>query len=516
MTAKPLIDLYLRKSKRLREDDHRREQSTDAQEASGRRWAERNGYEVREVWIDLASGYKVTAKRPDFDKALEALRKRETSALWCYMVDRFSRQGARAVMDVIDPADKSEPGRLIFEYDGLDSVNPRDHKWIFNRAMDAKEYSDQLSTRLKDTKREQREDGQWVTAQPPYGYLIEIIGKRRQLVRRPGTAEIVEEIIRRVSAGDSARTISTDLNARGVPGPSGRAWQHAAVSRIIAHPAYAGWQVIKEGTRLVAYRNEAGERVSLRAKLVDEADQRYAQDVAAGKLRPTSGDGNPGPGKAFHLLTGLVRCGGCKLAMTFRGLSYKCEGERALTGKCPVPASAYAETLEREIVGRWSHVVLSLEPTDELAIAIALRWKALTHPEETEEIQAARQALDAANTSLGRLLAAHQAGLYEGPAARYFGPLHRDAIDAVTAAQTRLSEVAPSAGVDTSIVDDDGELLREVWESADREKRRSLLRLAIDRVTVVKAPYRGARWDGQARVSVEWAKAKAEILETAA
>ncbi|MFD7004073.1 recombinase family protein [Streptomyces mirabilis] len=137
------------------------------------------------------------------------------------MVDRFSRQGARAVLDVIDPADGTEPGRLIFEYDNLDSANERDKRWILNRAMDAKEYSDQLSARTRDTKQQQREDGQWVTAQPPYGYRVEIIGKRRQLVPDPGTAKIVQEIFRRVSAGESARTISGDLNARGIPGPSG-------------------------------------------------------------------------------------------------------------------------------------------------------------------------------------------------------------------------------------------------------------------------------------------------------
>ncbi|AOT57764.1 hypothetical protein CP974_02870 [Streptomyces fradiae ATCC 10745 = DSM 40063] len=78
------------------------------------------------MWVDLASGYKADAKRPDFDKALAALRNRDTSALWCYMVDRFSRQGARAVLDVIDPADGTEHSRLIFEYDNLDSANERD------------------------------------------------------------------------------------------------------------------------------------------------------------------------------------------------------------------------------------------------------------------------------------------------------------------------------------------------------------------------------------------------------
>ncbi|MFJ9470015.1 recombinase family protein [Streptomyces caniferus] len=153
----------------------------------------------------------------------------------------------------------------------------------------------------------------------------------------PDPAKIVQEIFRRVRAGESARTISGALNARGIPGPSGGAWRHAAISRTISHPAYAGWQVIKEGKRLVAYRNEAGERVGLRTELVDEAGQRHARGVAAGKVRPLAGDGFPGAGKASHLLTDLLRCDGCKRAMTFRGLSCKAaylrlRGEHAACG----------------------------------------------------------------------------------------------------------------------------------------------------------------------------------------
>ncbi|GLW15360.1 hypothetical protein Stsp01_21030 [Streptomyces sp. NBRC 13847] len=236
--------------------------------------------------------------------------------------------------------------------------------------------------------------------------------------------------------------------------------------------------MIKEGRRLVVYRNEAGERVGLRTERVDEAGQRHAQGVAAGKVRPLAGDGFPGAGKASHLLTDLLRCDGCKRAMTFRGLSCKCEKERAC-GICPAPASAYAGALERKVVGRWLNVVMALEPTDALAVKIAERWTALTLPEETEEARGARDALVAAESSLGRLMADRQAGLYDGPAARYFAPLHRDAIDPVEAAQKHLDTVAPRAVLDTSIVDD-GQLLRETWEAAELDMRRSLLHLAID------------------------------------
>ncbi|MCL6299016.1 hypothetical protein [Streptomyces kronopolitis] len=122
---------------------------------------------------------------------------------------------------------------------------------------------------------------------------------------------------------------------------------------------------------------------------------------------------------------------------------------------------------------------MALEPTDALAVKIAERLTALTLPEETEEARGAWDALVAAESSLGRLMADRQAGLYDGPAARYFAPLHRDAIDPVEAAQKHLDTVAPRAVLDTSIVDD-GQLLRETWEAAELDMRRSLLRLAID------------------------------------
>ncbi|WP_225839516.1 hypothetical protein [Streptomyces sp. NK08204] len=69
-----------------------------------------------------------------------------------------------------DPADGTGPGRLVFEHDNLDSVDERDKRWILNRAMDAKEYRDQLFAGTRDTKQQQQVDGQWITAQPPYGY----------------------------------------------------------------------------------------------------------------------------------------------------------------------------------------------------------------------------------------------------------------------------------------------------------------------------------------------------------
>ncbi|MFR9723207.1 recombinase family protein [Streptomyces sp. MS19] len=121
------IDLYTRKSKRLKKEDHRREQSTDSQREQGHRWAHRNGYAVRKVWRDTQSAFK-DVTRSDFDRALRALVEAEVPALWAYAIDRFSRKGAEDLLKVIGKA------RVIFDMDGLDSNESRDRRWIINRA----------------------------------------------------------------------------------------------------------------------------------------------------------------------------------------------------------------------------------------------------------------------------------------------------------------------------------------------------------------------------------------------
>ncbi|MEU3217167.1 recombinase family protein [Streptomyces sp. NPDC006971] len=155
-------DLYTRKSRRLKEDDYRREQSTDAQTEQGHRWAHRNGYAVRKVWKDLQSAFK-DVRRTDFDRALQALAAVEVPALWAYAIDRFSRKGAEDLLKAIGKA------RVIFDMDGLDSNEPRDRRWIINRAEEAREYSEILSRRVSDTKAEQRDRGLWVAGRPPWG-----------------------------------------------------------------------------------------------------------------------------------------------------------------------------------------------------------------------------------------------------------------------------------------------------------------------------------------------------------
>ncbi|MCC2278976.1 recombinase family protein [Streptomyces sp. ET3-23] len=504
------VDLYTRKSKRLREDDHRREQSTDAQCEQGHRWAHRNGYAVRKVWRDIQSAFK-DVKRSDFDRALRALANGEVPALWAYAIDRFSRKGADDLLKVIGKA------RVIFDMDGLDSNETRDRRWIINRAEEARESSENLSKRVRDTKEAQRDAGLWVAGRAPFGYVVSRdrvltpdeepyichVATRTEWTR----AALLREMFRRIAEdGDSTREVCRWLDGMGVPSPGGSSWGYAYVHRMTRNPAFSGWQVIQiRPGHPEAYRNSKGQKVRLKGKaLVTSEMQRKAQEtLTGGNLIPLAHRARDTRRK--HLLTDLMRCEGCGRSMSMGGASYKCQAATGGTG-CKAIASVKVEAIENFVFNAWLARLTNAAEDDPIVIAVSERWTARVRPEETAEEQAARAALRTAEAGLKRLLDDRQAGVYDGAAARYFGPLLRDANKAVEAAREEVNHYSHGGTVTLPFESVEHETLTATWDAADLPKKRDLLRLAIERITVRKAPRQGARFNGHERLVIEWAQ----------
>ncbi|RSS53163.1 recombinase family protein [Streptomyces sp. WAC01280] len=373
------VDLYVRKSKRLRNDDHRREQSTDAQTEQGHRWSHRMGYAVREVWKDIASGFK-NVKRSDFDRALHALANGQVPALWAYAIDRFSRKGAEDLLKVIGKA------RVIFDMDGLDSNEPRDRRWIINRAEEAREYSEGLSRRVRDTKADQRDNGLWVAGRAPWGMRISQnrilspdddpfashVATRTTWSR----AALVREIFRMVAEdGASTREVCVWLDGMGIPSPGGAFWRHGFVHRLINNPAYAGLQVIQlRPGRNEIYRDDTGAPVCLKGTALVTLDrQRAAQgSLTKGNVTPLHRKRDT---RTKHLLTGLLRCEGCGRSMPMGGRGYKYQAAFGGRG-CQAIASARADAIERYVFEAWLTRLTGAEDDDPIMIAVSERWTA--------------------------------------------------------------------------------------------------------------------------------------------
>ncbi|MFF5760754.1 recombinase family protein [Streptomyces longwoodensis] len=488
------IDLYLRKSAITRQRE--RALTFRAQEERGRRWANDNGYTVRKVWADNLSAYTDTI-RPEFDKAIGALLADEVPALWCYAADRFSRKGAGSVIPLLDAGK-----RIVFDYENLDSAEPRDRRDIINRVEEAREYSALLSHRVRGTKEQQRDEGAWLSA-APYGF--EIADRDTRKLRHGDAWPTLLRIFEATAEGKSARTIALELNAEGVPSPDGTSWGGSTIHRMIQSPVYEGLQAmtLKKGGRSVPYRNKRGELVSVLADDVEPVPAdlvKRARMAVAGHL-PVAPEYQRG--KVKHLLSGLLRCAGCGGGTAIHGRSYRCYNYTV--GKpCPAPASAMRSLIEEYVFERWLAEIhrSDLDNADPLMIAVAERWVALTKPEETEEHRQALAAVKAAERALERLAEDRKNGIYDGPMGRFYPRLVAEAEADLIAAESRAAEF--SGAVDLTMFDDP-DLLMAKWEAADDALRRDLLRLAIDRITVTRGARRGAPFDGDARCVIEWA-----------
>ncbi|MGW2591651.1 recombinase family protein [Streptomyces sp. NPDC001515] len=498
-----LMDIYARKSTVVA--GRRGELSTKAQVERGRDWGSWNKLTVRRVWKDTLSASK-NIKRPDYDRALQALADGEIKTLWCYKLDRFTRKGALAILRVLENLDQTG-SRIIFGDDGLDSSDPNHRRMIIWKAEDAYEESLRISQRVTDTKNWQRNHGEWVSGKVPYGMLA---NENRHLVPDlspaipgvpdgPTKARVAQGVFVLAALGLSLRAISRTLHRYGIPSPTGKAtWAANQIYRMINNGAYSGWQVHCVGNqRGVIYTTPKGNRVRVGDGLVPDARRLRAVRAIAGHSKPT----NSYQGKATNLLTGLTKCSGCGRAAPVSSRSYTCT--TLVSGPpCTSPASVYRPPLEAYVVSRWLDRLTTAELDDPLLAIVATRWAALTRPEETQESREAAAVLKASEAALERLLRDRRAGLYEGPAARFFDPAYREAMDDYNQAQAQLREHTGSVPDITFLTARDS--AQEAWDEADMDMRRDLLRLAIDTVELTKSTNHGP-FNGDERVTIHWA-----------
>ncbi|MER7988697.1 hypothetical protein ABTY53_24345 [Streptomyces noursei] len=94
--------------------------------------------------------------------------------------------------------------------------------------------------------------------------------------------------------------------------------------------------------------------------------------------------------------------------------------------------------------------------------------------------------------------------MYDGAAGKHYPRLLKQAEADLTAAQERQAKFA-GPRIDLTMFDD-VVMFQQMWEASDLSAKRDLLRLAIDRVTVTKAPGQGHKFVGKERVTIEWAE----------
>lgn len=418
------------------------------------RAAER-GITVAEEYVDNDVSAFSGKARPEYQRMLADIRDGLRDAVIVYNLDRLTRRPieleefhetctAAGLRDVITVTADLDMGND----DGLFAAR-------IMAAFAAKE-SSRKSVRVKRKIRQNAEMGlPHGGGNRPFGYEAD------RLTVREAEADVIREMVDRFLAGESARSLAADLEARKVPTSTGSSWRSTTVRNLLMRPRIAGLRE-HDGVMYAAVwpgiiSHEQFERVqhtlAQRAQTRRRAPRRY-------------------------LLSGLLRCGRCgkKLYSSPR------EGRRryvCISG--PDHGGCGRLTVEATRVEEWltAAVLFRLDTPDMEAVLTNQQVK----DERYGELAVEHERLTNRMSELAAMFAAGEVSRLEWKSAR--DPLEASliAIDQQLARMAGNSTLAQVVG--------HGRALRDSWEGLNLERQQAIVKAVLDYATIRPAESRG-------------------------
>jgi site-specific DNA recombinase len=401
--------------------------------------------------------------RPGYAQLLDAVRGGLIDGIVAWHPDRLHRS-PRELEDFLG----------VVEQHGVQVETVRAGKWELSTPSGrmtarilgsvARGESEHKSDRVRRALEQRAEMGR-AHGRVAYGWTRTVLpdGSKAETVNE-AEAAIVRDLVERIVRGESLRGIVADLNARGVPSPSGKPW----AKNLLRHV------VLRE--RNVGLRVHRGEVVGQGdwPPILDRGLWEQVRAVLSDPSRKTSTSS-----AAVHLLSGIARCGVCggpmRASLNRTVPSYKCADRSCV--------SRNRTDVDQLVTG----VVLGRLARPDAAALLA-------PPDDST-----RQAVNDVAELRGRLDAA--ADDYAD------GTLDREQFHRITerlrprleAAQAR-ARVVDSSPLVAELVDADD--VREVWDALPLSRRRGIVELLVA-VTVLRAR-QGARVFDPASVEITW------------
>jgi DNA invertase Pin-like site-specific DNA recombinase len=216
--------------------------SIDDQDAENLQAARELGIEPGQLrWFrDKVSASRFgTRERADWPKVAAAIEAGEINLLILWEISRGDRNLETWVPFV---AMCRRAGARIHVTSSAMTYDPRiaaHWRALVDGGVDAAFESEKISERSRRGIRSAVLAGQ-MAARPPYGYTrVYDSTDRRKFTHEPNEdAAVVREIITRIARRDPIVTITSDLNARGIPSPTGGSWHRKSVRLVGTNLAY--------------------------------------------------------------------------------------------------------------------------------------------------------------------------------------------------------------------------------------------------------------------------------------
>lgn len=313
--------------------------SPDVQESAIREWAKRSGREVviEPHELNVSGG---TMDRPVFAAVMKKIRGGKSGGIVVYKLDRFARSLLGAVTTLAELGAHDAVLASATEPE-LDYTTPSGRAFMQQMFVFAEFVRGNLKESWATAARSAIERGIHIAPYVAFGYDR---GADGRLIPNDQAAVVVE-LFQRRAEGETWGSIADWLNTV-APKDNGTEWIGATVQRLCARRVYRG-----EASRYVEQDVDGrGAIVNPEAHpaLVTEAEWQAAQMDP----RIAKGGGN---GKPLPMLSGLIRCAGCRYALS-KGKGpkgedlYRCRSKHA-SGRCPSPAMILTTTVEQYVEG---------------------------------------------------------------------------------------------------------------------------------------------------------------------
>lgn len=336
------VAIYARYSTELQDKT-----SIAGQIANAEAIASREGFEVVARFQDEGlSGND--DRRSGYQLMLDALKRGEFVGIVCDETSRLTRNQAELHRITAELRFRDQ---FLITADGIDTRSESSELVLAVKAAIDQMEGRKIGYRTYRSLRERHKGGHSAGGKI-YGYNSVEDGAYRRRVVDQGQEAIVREIFERYAAGEGAKTIARDLNARRVPSP-GSYWNsrkrravgwsnttlsgcHSKASGILRNPIYTGrctWNKRKgkkvpgTGRRIQQRRPEADwlEFQDESLRIVSDAVWHRAQARLVQARTAANGTNSRGGRPARYLLSGLLTCASCGGHYVLRnGRAYCC------------------------------------------------------------------------------------------------------------------------------------------------------------------------------------------------
>jgi DNA invertase Pin-like site-specific DNA recombinase len=457
---------------------------------------------------DNVSAYSDRARRPNYERLLVAIRANQLDVIVVTELSRLNRRlwDSIGLFRLAESTDfqwiKTSDGR-----GGFDLSTPEGRDTAISAAIEAERESRRLGERQSRKKRRQATNGMYSGGPRAYGYE----GAKREACTRPdcdgkknckhgrilnkgrvgmevveSEAAIIREVARRLIDGESSRSITADLQRRSIKTATGQDWQPTNLSHLFESP------------RICGYRTHHGVLYPAQWPAIISRDDWDKIQL----LRKARANAETPITARRYLLTGIAVCGGCGTPL----LGQNWHRDDTVTRKYRCPKD---ELYKRR--GGCGSVYRQAEPLDLLVTEAVLRalgsprlLAALSTQANDDELRALIDEERADEARLEELKVAW-ANRVKGLSLQDMLSMKAMIEENMEARRRKMATMQSGRALARIPLGAD---IREVWEKADIDFRRDLIRLVVEKV-VVKPGRTYQKWRGQYRfdpslVEIHW------------